>query len=207
MTFKYLKPFKTALLTSAFIVWTGASAMASPMVGQAAPIWTGVDTNGVEHSLSDFKGQTVVMEWTNHQCPYVVKHYGSGNMQTLQKDATADGVVWISINSSADNKQGHITAETGKDVMTEVGSNATAKILDASGTIGRLYDAKTTPHMFVIDPQGVLVYAGAIDSDPSFRPDGIATATNYVRAAWESVAAGEPVAVSTTQPYGCSVKY
>jgi peroxiredoxin len=198
---------KKLLLTTALVVWTSASAIAGPVIGEMAPNWTGTDTNGVEHALSDFKGQTVIMEWTNHDCPYVKKHYDSGNMQSLQKEATDNGAVWVSIASSAEGKQGHVTAETGNQVMTDVGSNATAKILDASGEIGKMYDAKTTPHMFVVDPEGTLVYAGAIDSDPSFKQDGIADATNYVKAAWEAVVAGEPVEVASTQAYGCSVKY
>jgi peroxiredoxin len=198
---------KKLLLTTALVVWTSASAIAGPVIGEMAPNWTGTDTNGVEHALSDFKGKTVIMEWTNHDCPYVKKHYDSGNMQSLQKEATDNGAVWVSIASSAEGKQGHVTAETGNQVMTDVGSNATAKILDASGEIGKMYDAKTTPHMFVVDPEGTLVYAGAIDSDPSFKQDGIADATNYVKAAWEAVVAGEPVEVVSTQAYGCSVKY
>ncbi len=198
---------KKLLLTTALVVWTSASAIAAPVVGEAAPIWTGMDTNGVEHNLTDFKGKTVIMEWTNHECPYVVKHYDSGNMQSLQKEATDNGAVWVTIASSAEGKQGHVTAEEANAIMEEVGSNATARILDASSEIGQMYDAKTTPHMFVVDPEGTLVYAGAIDSDPSFKQDGIADATNYVKAAWEAVAAGEPVEVSSTQPYGCSVKY
>jgi len=198
---------KKLLLTSALVLWTGASAIAAPIVGEMAPVWTGTDTKGVEHTLSDFKGKTVVMEWTNHECPYVKKHYDGGNMQALQKESTDEGVVWVSIVSSAEGKQGHTNAKEGEAVMKQVGSHATARILDASGDIGKLYDAKTTPHMFVINPEGALAYAGAIDSDSSFKPDGIATATNYVSAALKSLAAGEAVEVASTQPYGCSVKY
>jgi len=201
MTMKHL------LLGGAVILWTSASAIAAPVVGQMAPNWTGTDTNGVVHNLSDFKGKTVVMEWTNHQCPYVKKHYDGGNMQTLQKEATDDGIVWVSIVSSAKGKQGHTDGATGNAVMKDVGSHATARILDETGTIGKMYDAKTTPHMFVVNPKGELAYAGAIDSDPSFKPDGIATATNYVRDALNSLAKGEEVKISSTQPYGCSVKY
>jgi len=195
------------LLSTAVILMTSTAAIAAPVVGESAPIWTGTDSNGVEHSLSDFKGKTVILEWTNHQCPYVVKHYDSGNMQALQKEATDNGAVWVSIVSSAEGKQGFTTTDEANQVMTDVGSNATARVLDASGEIGRMYDAKTTPHMFVIDPEGTLVYAGAIDSDPSFKPDGIANATNYVKAAWEAVTAGKAVEIASTQPYGCSVKY
>ncbi len=195
------------LLSTAVILMTTTAAIAAPVVGEPAPIWTGTDTNGVEHTLSDFKGKTVVMEWTNHDCPYVKKHYESGNMQAIQKSATDDDVVWVSIVSSAEGKQGHVSNEEANQIMTEVGSNATAKIQDPSGEIGKMYDAKTTPHMFVVNAEGTLVYAGAIDSDPSFKQDGIASATNYVTAALSSIKAGEPIEVSSTQPYGCSVKY
>ena len=183
------------------------SAFAAPVVGEMAPNFKGMDTNGVQHELSDFKGKTVVLEWTNHECPYVKKHYDGGNMQSVQKSATDDGVVWLSIASSASGKQGQVDNATANAVMKDVGSNATARIQDPSGTIGKLYDAKTTPHMFVVNAEGVLVYAGAIDNDSSFKPDGIATATNYVTDALSSIKAGEAIAVSSTQPYGCSVKY
>lgn len=198
---------KKLLLTTALVLWTGASAIAAPVIGEMAPDFKGMDTNGVQHMLSDFKGKTVVLEWTNHECPYVVKHYDSGNMQALQKEATDAGVVWLSVASSATGKQGQVNNQTANHVMEEVGSNATARIQDPSGTIGRLYDAKTTPHMFVINPEGVLVYKGAIDDDPSFKQDGIPTAKNYVKAAWTAVANGEAVEVPETQSYGCSVKY
>lgn len=180
---------------------------AAPTVGEPAPDFVGVDSNGVEHNLSDFKGKTVVLEWTNHECPYVVKHYSGGNMQKLQEKATDKDVVWLSIHSSAEGKQGHVNGEQANAVAKEQGSNATAHILDASGEIGRLYDAKTTPHMFVIDQEGVLAYAGAIDSDSSYKSESIEGATNYVMAAVTSLKAGEPVEVSSTKPYGCSVKY
>jgi peroxiredoxin len=198
---------KKLLLSTALILMTTTAAIAAPVIGEPAPVWSGTDTNGVTHTLSDFKGKTVIMEWTNHECPYVVKHYDSGNMQKLQKEATDAGAVWVSIVSSAEGKQGAVSAEQGNQIMADKGSNATAKVLDPSGEIGKMYDAKTTPHMFVINPEGTLVYAGAIDSDPSFKQEGIATATNYVKAAWEAVAAGTPVEVYSTQPYGCSVKY
>lgn len=189
------------------LMLVAAPALAAPEVGQPAPDFTGTDTDGTAHTLSDFKGKTVVLEWSNHECPYVVKHYGSGNMQKLQKAATDDGVVWLTIVSSAEGKQGNTTPEEAKAIMEEAGSNATARILDVSGEIGKLYDAKTTPHMFVIDPEGTLVYAGAIDSNKSYDPATIEGATNYVEAALASVKAGTPVEVATTVPYGCGVKY
>ena len=198
---------KKILLSAALILMTTGSAIAAPVIGEPAPAFTGTDTNGVEHSLSDFTGSTVVLEWTNPECPYVRKHYNTGNMQALQAEATQEGIVWLTIASSADGKQGYMTPDEANALITEEGSQATARILDPSGEIGGLYDAKTTPHMFVIDPAGVLVYQGAIDDDPSFKKDNMETATNYVRSAWEAVASGENVEVSTSQPYGCSVKY
>lgn len=194
-------------LSTALVVMSAGAAFAAPTVGEPAPVFTATDTKGVEHTLSDFQGKTVILEWNNPECPYVVKHYDSGNMQSLQEEATEAGAVWITINSGAEGKQGHMTAEEANAMMEEAGLNSTAYIIDDSGEIGGMYEAKTTPHMFVIDPEGTLVYQGAIDDDPSFKQEGIATATNYVKAAWEAVAAGEAVEVATTQPYGCSVKY
>ena len=180
---------------------------AAPEVGQAAPDFTGVDTNGNEVSLSDFRGKPVVLEWSNAECPFVVKHYDSGNMQTLQKEATDNDVVWLTIVSSAEGKQGYTTGEEANTYMEEVKAASTARILDSSGEIGKLYDAKTTPHMFVVDEEGILVYAGAIDSDKSFKPEAIDGAENYVAAALASLEADEPIKVASTKPYGCSVKY
>lgn len=184
-----------------------APAFAAPEIGQPAPGFTGTDSNGTEHSLSDFQGKTVVLEWTNHECPYVQKHYGSGNMQALQKAATDDGVIWLTIVSSAEGKQGYTTPEEANALIEEVGANATARILDPSGEIGKLYDAKTTPHMYVIDGEGTLVYAGAIDSNKSYDPATIEGATNYVQAALDSLKAGTPIEVASTTAYGCGVKY
>lgn len=183
------------------------SANAAPVVGEPAPDFTAVDTNGVEHSLSDFKGKNVVLEWSNHECPFVVKHYEPGNMQKLQKEATDGGAIWLTIVSSAEGKQGNTTPEEANKIMEDVGANSTARLLDPTGAVGKLYDAKTTPHMFVIDKEGVLAYAGAIDSDSSFKQSSIATATNYVTAALKSLNAGEEIEVTSTKPYGCSVKY
>ena len=195
------------LLSSVMVLLSAGAAIAAPVIGQPAPAFKGIDSNGIEHSLSDFEGKTVVLEWTNNGCPYVRKHYDSGNMQSLQAEATEDGIIWLTIASSAEGKQGYLTAEETNELIQEEDAHATARILDPSGLIGSAYDAKTTPHMFVIDPAGNLVYQGAIDNDPGFKPEGIKEAKNYVKAAWQSVAAGEPVSVTTTQPYGCSVKY
>ncbi|NQZ13526.1 MAG: thioredoxin family protein [Alphaproteobacteria bacterium] len=197
--------FLSALAAVAMIF--SANAQAAPTVGEMAPEFTAVDSNGNSHNLSDFRGKTVVLEWTNNECPFVVKHYGSGNMQKLQKEATDKDVVWLSIHSSAEGKQGHVNGEQANAVAEEQGANATAQLLDASGDIGRLYNAKTTPHMFVVDADGNLAYAGAIDSDSSFKPEAIEGATNYVMAAIDSLAAGTEIEVSSTKPYGCSVKY
>lgn len=192
----------------AFVAFTAATpAQAAVVVGQPAPDFTGTDTNGKAHKLSDFKGKVVVLEWTNPGCPFVVKHYDSGNMQKLQADATAKDVVWLSINSGAEGKEGHQTGETGNAYIAEKGAKSTALIIDKTGEIGKLYDAKTTPHMFVIDKDGTLVYDGAIDSDDSFKPETIEGATNYVSAALAALESGTAVEPSKTKPYGCSVKY
>jgi len=195
-----------SLATMLAVALTGA-ALAEPEIGAPAPQFTVKDAEGTEHSLSDFKGKTVVLEWLNHGCPFVKKHYSSGNMQQLQKDATADGVVWLSVVSSAPGKQGHMSPEDTMKMADEVGSNATAILLDEDGTVGKAYAAKTTPHMYVINEEGNLIYQGAIDDDRSANPEMAKKAQNYVRAALQSAAAGEPVDKADTKPYGCSVKY
>ncbi|MGA0332448.1 MAG: thioredoxin family protein [Kiritimatiellia bacterium] len=185
------------------------SAFALTLSSQAAeaPAFTLTDTNGTEHSLSDFKGKVVVLEWFNHGCPFVKKHYSQGNMQALQKSYTEKGVVWLAICSSAEGKQGYDTAEGHNKTAKEKGTNATAILLDTDGTVGKAYGAKTTPHMYVIDAEGQLVYQGAIDDKRSTNPDDIPTSKNYVVAALDQVLAGQAVEVSSTPPYGCSVKY
>ena len=176
-------------------------------VGQPAPNFTLTDTNGKTHSLASFKGKTVVLEWTNPDCPFVVKHYASNNMQGLQKAATAKGVIWLTINSGAPGKEGvYPVAELNK--MTQAkGAAPTAYLLDGDGKVGKLYNAKNTPQMFVIRPDGAVAYMGAIDSIRSANKDDIPKAANYVKAALDSTMAGQPVATPVTQPYGCSVKY
>jgi hypothetical protein len=176
-------------------------------VGQPAPAFTLTDSKGQTHSLADFKGKTVVLEWTNHECPFVKKHYGAENMQAQQGSAGADGVVWLTINSGAAGKQGHVDAAGAEAVMARDGFKAAAYLLDASGDTGRAYAAKTTPHMYVIDGEGVLRYNGAIDSIPSADQADIPKATQYVTQALGELAAGKAVSVASTQPYGCSVKY
>lgn len=173
----------------------------------AAPGFTLPDGHGNEHSLSDFEGKIVVLEWVNHGCPFVVKFYRGGHMQALQAEMAEKGVVWLSINSSAPGLQGWKTPEDQLRAIEEKGINAHAVLIDEDGTVGRAYGARTTPHMFVIDPAGNLVYQGAIDSVRSTNPADIPEARNYVREAVAALLAGEPVPVARTQPYGCSVKY
>lgn len=190
----------------ALLVATG-TAVAAPQVGQPAPEFTLTDSNGQSHKLSDFKGKFVVLEWLNHGCPFVVKHYESGNMQNLQKEYTGKDVVWLSIVSSAPGKQGHMSPEETNRAKAEKGSAATAVLLDEDGTVGKLYDAKVTPELYVINPAGVLVYAGAIDDKKSTDPADVAGAKNYVKQALDEAMAGKPVSEPSTTAYGCSVKY
>jgi len=194
--------------------WTLAVAvvlMALPLlagrVGEPAPDFAGSDSNGKAHKLSDYRGKVVVLEWHNQGCPYTKKHYDTGNMQKLQKDWTAKGVIWLTIISSAPGEQGYVTAEQENEYLKKTNSTPTAALLDPSGAIGHLYGAKTTPHMYVINPNGRLVYEGAIDSKSTADAADIAGATNWVQAALTEVAAGKQVATPVTRPYGCSVKY
>jgi hypothetical protein len=183
------------------------STHASVTLGQAAPDFTGIDSNGKPHTLSQYKGKTVVLEWTNHDCPYVKKHYNSGNMQKLQKYATANDIVWLSIISSRPGKQGHVSGSQANKLTQSRNAAPTAVILDETSEIGLLYGAKTTPHMYIIDKSGQLVYMGGIDSIPTSDEADIADAKNYVRVALDAIAAGKPIEDSITRPYGCSVKY
>ncbi len=196
-------PLALALLVPAH----AHAAESKAVVGQAAPDFKGTDSNGVTHTLAEHKGKTVVLEWTNPGCPFVIKHYDSHNMQDLQKEATAEGVVWVSVNSSAEGKEGFQTPADANTYMKEKGTASTARILDPTGEIGHLYGAQTTPHMFVINPEGVLVYAGAIDDNDSFKPETIKGAKNYVREALAAIKAGKPVEMASTKAYGCGVKY
>jgi hypothetical protein len=178
-----------------------------PVVGQAAPDFIGIDSKGVTHTLAQHRGHTVVLEWTNNQCPFVRKHYDTGSMQETQKEATKDGVVWLTVNSAAQGKQGFVTADQANEIIKKENAHQTAYLLDPAGTIGHEYGASTTPHMFVINPEGVLVYAGGIDDQPSVSHSTIKTATNYVKAALADLKAGHAVKVSSSKPYGCAVKY
>lgn len=195
------------LLLALFLALAAVPAYAAIEIGKPAPDFAGTDSNGKTHKLSDYKGKIVVLEWTNPLCPFVMKHYDAGNMQKLQEEYTGKDVVWLSINSSAAGKEGNQSAEDANKYMTEKKSKATARILDPSGEIGKAYDAKTTPHMFVIDKDGNVVYKGAIDDNDSTKQETIAAAKNYVKAALDSVMEGKPVETAQTKPYGCSVKY
>lgn len=197
----------TKFLTAIALLTVVGPLFAAPEVGKPAPDFTMVDTMGKEVSLTELRGKTVVLEWTNHGCPYVRKHYESDNMQALQKEATADEVVWVSVISSAPGKQGYVSADEGNSLSTERGAAPSHLLLDPEGTLGRDYDARTTPHMYVINPAGELVYMGGIDDKPTADKADIDGAQNHVRSALGDLKKGQPVATPTSRPYGCSVKY
>ena len=199
---------RAAALMVATLFFAGA-AFAAPVIGKPAPEFKAVDVlSGKPVALGDLKGKTVVLEWNNFKCPFVKKFYSVGAMQKLQAKAVDDGVVWVSINSSAKDKEGHLAnAKEAKAVIAENKSNASHYLLDADGTIGHAYEAKTTPHMFVIDKEGTLVYMGAIDDKPSADSADIASATNYVSEALTALKKGKAVKTASTQSYGCFVKY
>jgi peroxiredoxin len=182
-------------------------ARAAARIGELAPPFTAPATTGGVVSLDAHRGKVVVLEWTNHDCPYVRKHYESGNMQALQKETTGQGIVWLTIISSAPGEQGHVSPAEANALTTKRGAAPTAVLLDPQGTVGKMYGATNTPHMYVVDPGGKLVYAGAIDDRPTSRKSDIAGANNYVRAALQAVAAGQPVKTPATRAYGCTVKY
>ena len=184
-----------------------ATAWAAPKIGEPAPEISATDTNGKTHTLAQYKGKYVVLEWTNPDCPFVRKHYDSGNMQKLQKEYTAKGVVWLSINSSAPGKQGSYPPEKWNEIMKQKDAAPTAMLLDPNGKAGRAYGAKTTPQLVVINPEGAVIYEGAIDSIASANPSDIPKATNYVKASLDEAMAGKPVTTATSKPYGCGVKY
>ena len=185
------------------------AALAAPVIGQSAPAFSAVDSlSGKTIQLADLKGKTVVLETTNAGCPFVEKHYSVGNMQKLQQSATADGVVWVTLNASAKGKEGYLENDAAvKELVSKQAAKASYYVRDPEGKIGRLYEAKTTPHMYVIDKAGNLAYMGAIDDKPTADSADIAGATNYVSEALKSLKAGKPVKVSQTKPYGCFVKY
>ena len=182
-------------------------AWAAPKVGAAAPAFTAAATSGQAVSLADQRGKMVVLEWTNHDCPYVVKHYSTSNMQALQKEATGQGVVWLTIISSGPGTQGHVSPRQADELTVTRKASPTAVLLDPTGVVGKAYGATNTPHMYVIDKAGTLMYAGAIDDRPTSRRGDVQGAQNYVREALQAVAAGQPVKTPVTRAYGCTVKY
>jgi hypothetical protein len=195
------------LAGGAAILMNGGEAVASVATGAQAPAFSAPDASGATRTLAEFRGRTVILEWTNHGCPYVRKHYDSRNMQTLQQQATADGIVWLQVISSAPGEQGYLDGAGALARVQTDGAHPTATLLDPSGTMGRAYGATNTPQMFVISPEGAVLYQGAIDDRPSARPSTLEGAHNYVRAALADIAAGRAVQTAQTTPYGCSVKY
>lgn len=193
------------ILTS--LIGTAVFAADAPPVGSAAPDFSLSDAKGSTHSLSEYKGKYVVLEWFNPECPFVKKHYGSSNMQNLQKEYTDKGVVWLTIDSNAPGTQGSLTAEEAAKIATSWKTHETALLLDPEGKAGQAYGAKNTPNMVIINPDGKIIYHGAIDSKATPNPADIPTSTNYVKAALDQSLAGKSVATPQTKPYGCSVKY
>jgi hypothetical protein len=197
-----------AVAAGAGVVFVGArNAEAAVETGAVAPAFSVQDANGATRTLAEFRGRTVVLEWTNNGCPYVRKHYDSGNMQALQREATASGVVWLQVISSARGEQGYLDGPGALARVRTDNAAPTATLLDPTGVMGHAYGARNTPHMFIINGDGVVVYQGAIDDRPSARPASLEGANNYVRSALADLAAGRPVQLAETTPYGCSVKY
>lgn len=203
-----LRPLVVCVLTLMLGLVYSSGALAAPVIGEPAPQFVAVDTQGNTHRLTDFAGQTVVLEWTNHDCPFVRKHYSSGNMQEQQRMAReSHDVVWLTIISSSPGTQGHVSPAKADELTVSRNASPTAVLLDEEGIIGRAYDARVTPHMYIIDASQTLVYMGGIDSNPSARPADIPEATQYVVEALKAMAADQPIAESVTRPYGCSIKY
>lgn len=182
-------------------------AQSGPKVGAPAPSFTALDSNGRQVSLADLKGKTVVLEWTNDECPFVMKHYGGQAMQALQKKWTDRGVTWLTVLSSAPGEQGYADGAKANRLTADRGAAPTAVLLDPKGDVGRAYGAQVTPHMYVVKPDGVLAYMGGIDDKPSARIEDLKTARNHIDAALSELAEGKPVSVTTARPYGCTVKY
>jgi hypothetical protein len=193
------------LLALIFATFTLPALAVAP--GSPAPDFKGADSNGVQHSLSEYRGKFVVLEWANKGCPYDQKHYLSGSMENLQKEWTAKGVIWLSVISSAPGEQGYVTPSEENTYLKTMHAAPTAALLDPTSAIARLYEAKTTPHIFVIDPTGKLIYQGAIDDKPTTEQADLKGARNYLNEALTAAMAGNPVPVASTRPYGCSVKY
>lgn len=202
-----MKTIQCFWLTLAVMLFSPTAWSAALSIGQMAPQFSLPDSDGKIQSLKDYKGKTVILEWTNDGCPYVQKHYDSNNMQSLQKEMTDKGIVWFSVISSKPGAQGYVTGDKANQLTSSRNAHPTAVLLDPAGQVGRTYGAKTTPHMYIINPEGKLVYQGAIDNKPSARASSLNGATNYVRAAMTDLNAGQPVKVAETTAYGCSVKY
>jgi peroxiredoxin len=202
-----MRPFLVGACLALATILTAGAVAAKPEVGQPAPAFSVADTTGKTWSLADLAGKGLILEWTNHDCPYVQKHYESGNMQALQQEARDAGYVWLSVISSAPGKQGHVSPAEADELTEGRGAAPTAVLLDVDGAMGRAYGAKTTPHMFVIDGAGTLVYMGGIDDRATTDPADVEGAENYVRLALTDLAAGKAVSNPATRPYGCSVKY
>jgi len=202
-----MKRYFAIILGLAFLLAALLSPAWAVRVGEKAPDFTATDTNGQTHKLSEYSGKFVVLEWHNRGCPYTQKHYTSGNMERLQREWTGRGVIWLTVISSAPGKQGYVTAADENAFVKEMKASPTAVLLDSTGALGHLYDAKTTPQMIIINPQGLMIYDGAIDDKPTTDTADISGAKNYVQQALEEAMAGKAVSVASTRPYGCSVKY
>lgn len=202
-----MKLLMTTLTLAAALAGAGTALAQGAAVGQPAPAFTARDTSGKTVNLADFKGKHVVLEWVNPGCPYVQKHYDAKNMQATQQAATAKGVVWLAVNTTAAEHGDYLPPAQMAAWMKSQGASATATLMDEDGKLGRAYGARTTPHMYVIDGAGKLVYAGAIDNKPSSRASDIPGATNHVNVALAESLAGKPVSTASTRAYGCTVKY
>lgn len=199
--------FAATLAIAGLPAFLTSRAFASPQTGVPAAEFTAMDSRGRAHKLSGYRGKTIVLEWTNHECPYTVKHYATGNMQTLQRSVIEAGSIWLTVVSSRPGTQGYVEGIEADKLTDDRQAKPTAVILDPKGDLGRLYGAATTPHMYVINSSGVLAYMGGIDDQPTSNPASVQRARNYVREALDAIAAGRPVTVASARPYGCSVKY
>lgn len=202
------KHFLSGLALSAFALsgFGPALAQSAPAIGAPAPLFKAVDVDGRERALAEYAGKTVILEWTNHDCPYVRKHYGSGTMQTLQRDMASQGIVWLTLVSSPPGEQGHVDGVEAKALTVSRNAAPATVLLDPKGTVGRSYGAQTTPHMYIVDPKGILVYRGAIDDKPSASASSLQGAKSYIRQAVAELKAGKPVSEASTKAYGCSIK-
>jgi peroxiredoxin len=202
-----LRKLATTAFAGIALALAAVHAQAEPVIDQPAPTFYAPTADGGTVNLAALRGKTVVLEWTNHECPFVKKHYESGNIQQLQKEAAAQGVVWLQVISSAPGKQGHVDGPTALKLNETRGAKPAYTLLDADGKLGKLYAAQTSPHLFIINPEGVLVYKGGIDSIPSNKQEDIAKANNYVRESLAALTSGKKVPNPSTKPYGCSIKY